>query len=68
MVAAWIQSLRPIPMAVAVQDRIVCNFLNVTGGYMKNVLCVSNKGIKFFFGRGGGEKDSLSQNKDKVIG
>lgn len=48
MVAAWIQSLRPIPMAAAVQDQIVCNFLNVTGGYMENVLCVCNKGIKFW--------------------
>jgi len=63
MVAAWIQSLRPIPMAVAVQDRIVCNFLKVTGGYMENVLCMWNKGITFWK-----KKDSLSQNKDKVMG
>jgi hypothetical protein len=50
-------------MAVAAQDRLVRNFLNVTGGYMENMLCVWNKGIKFRK-----KKDSLSQNKDKVMG
>jgi hypothetical protein len=35
-------------MAVAAQDQLVRNFLNVTGGYMENMLCVWNKGIKFW--------------------
>jgi len=48
MVAAWIQSLRPIPTAVAAQDRLVCNFWNVTGGYMENTLFVWNNSIKFW--------------------